>query len=144
MRRFVILAVGALVAVGAVAPGALAKGKPPKSGTGCKPRVQVVLQGTATATDATAGTLTFTVAGSNKHGRTLVGESFTVAVTSDTTVKRNGSATLADILLAPADRVMVKLRWCKADLASLATPTAPPAAAKVVAKPAKPAEPAAP
>jgi hypothetical protein len=141
MRVFAVLA--ALAAVFAsVTVAASAKGKPPKTGPGCKPAVSVILKGTvAGATAALPSDLMINVKHSNKHGRAYVQatQPVTVHLTTDTKIRRNNTKGL-DALQAIAaaavpDRVLVQARVCKADLANGATPDL--TAKRVVAHPSK-------
>jgi len=109
------------------------KGKPPKTGLGCKPKVTVVLKGTVTS--ASASSLAMDVTRSNRWGRAWAeAGTATVAVDDDTKVRRNGNKTLAAQLVA-GDWVLVQARACKAELADDATPAL--TAARIVAHPAK-------
>jgi hypothetical protein len=136
MRPFLV-ALGAAVltvssAVAAPPPG---KGKPPGTGTGCKPKVTVVLKGTlATTPGMSATSLSVTVRSSNWHGRAYVAaaQPTSILVNPQTQVRRRGKKTLA--ALQAQDRVLVQSRVCKADLANRATPAL--TAARVVAHPA--------
>ena len=113
-------------AVAAPPPG---KGKPPATGEGCKPKVTVVLKGTLALAP-----LNVTVTGANRWGRAYVSASaVTVAVNADTKVRRQGTKTLADLVVG--ERVLVQAKVCKADLANEATPAL--TAVRVVAHPAK-------
>jgi hypothetical protein len=111
------------------------KGKPPGTGTGCKPRVAVVLKGTLAATPgASATSLGVTVKSSNRHGRSYLAaaQPTSILVNAQTKVRRQGEKTLA--ALRALDRVLVQSKVCKADLANGATPAL--TAARVVAHPA--------
>jgi hypothetical protein len=117
-------------------PGvALAKGKPPATGTHTnmgKPKVQYILKGDLSAFTAfdsstnTNGSITILVDSSNRHGRALKGMSltFTGMVTSNTkVVLGNGLTVITD-----GDQGMVKVRAPKepkdmsgSDLAAILT-----------------------
>jgi hypothetical protein len=111
-----------LVLVASLAGGsaALAKnGKSPHNG-GCHGKVMVVLKGTlAPDVDPQDGDTSFvlTVLHSNRHGRAWkAAGSATVLVGDHTRVNRQGAHNLG--ALAPSDRVHVKAKVCKADLAN--------------------------
>jgi hypothetical protein len=134
--RFKLLIV-ALVAALAVVSGAAGKGKPPKSGQGCKPAVKVVLAGVLAAdVDPADGDTSFTmvVKHSNRFGRAykLAGTA-TINVDPKTKVRRKGAHTLG--ALAPNDRLLVSAKACKADLANGAMPDL--TARKIAAHPAR-------
>jgi hypothetical protein len=119
--KFLVLAlVASLVGVSA----ALGKGKPPASGVGCRPAVNVVLKGALAAdVDPADGDTSFvlTVKRSNRHGRAYKqAGSALVLVDAKTRVRRQGAHNLG--ALAPNDRMSVKAKVCKADLAKGATP----------------------
>jgi hypothetical protein len=110
-----------LVLVASLAGGsaALAKnGKSPHTG-GCHGRVTVVLSGTlAPDVDPQDGDTSFvlTVLHSNRHGRAWkAAGSATINVDQNTRIRRQGAHNLG--ALAPNDRVRVKSKVCKADLA---------------------------
>ena len=140
----------ALVVSLLVVPAALAKGKPPATGPGCKPAVSVILKGTLTAVDAADPdfSVTLLVNKANKQGKVLVGQTVTVKVNDGTKIRRNGKAALADFKTSPADRVMVQLRVCKKSVSDADTVPewtdgttgilATTFAKRVVAHPAKP------
>jgi len=120
------------VAVAAPPPG---KGKPPTTGAGCKPKVTVVLKGTlATTPGAAATSLLVNVTSGNRWARAYVAaaQPTSVAVGSNTKIRRQGKKTLADLLAG--DRVLVQARACKADLMEGERP--PLTAVRVVAHPA--------
>jgi hypothetical protein len=125
----VALTVSASAAIAVPPPG---KGKPATTGPNCKPKVSVVLKGTLAA-EPGATSISVTVTRANRHGRAYVTASqpLSVTVNADTKVRRQGKKTLTD--LDAGDRVVVKARACKADLAA-ATPPAL-TAAQVVARP---------
>jgi hypothetical protein len=128
----VVAGLGVSAAVAAPPPG---KGKPPATGEGCKPKVTVVLKGTLAATPGpSAMSLSVNVAKANRHGRAYVAaaQPTSVLVDEDTKVRREGKKTVGDLL--SGDRVVVRARTCKADLAAQATPAL--TAARVVAHPA--------
>jgi hypothetical protein len=105
------------------------KGKPPKTGAGCRPQVSVILTGTvATAPGASATlplSLQVTVTHANLFGQAYVKgtQPVSVMVTDKTKVKLG---TLKGLAAAQAlqvkDRVRVQAYACKADLANGATP----------------------
>jgi len=114
-----------LVLVASLAGGsaALAKnGKPPRNG--CHAKVMVVLAGTlAPDVDPQDGDTQFvlTVLHSNRHGRAYkAAGSATVLVGENTRISREGAHNLG--ALAANDRVHVKAKVCKADLAGGGTP----------------------
>jgi hypothetical protein len=132
LATVVVACLAATAAVAAPPPG---KGKPPTTGQGCKPSVTVVLKGSLAATPgASATSLSVTVKSANRHGRAYVTavQPTAVLVNEDTKVRRQGKATLGDLLMG--DRVLVQAKVCKADLAQGATP--PLTAKRVVAHPA--------
>lgn len=122
-----------LTASSAVAAPPAGKGKPPTTGVGCKPKVSVVLKGTLTGAP-----LSVDVTSGNRWGRAYVAgsASTSIAVNADTKVRRQGKKLITDLVVG--DRVLVKAKACKADLANDATPAL--TASKVVAHPAKPSE----
>ncbi len=111
------------------------KGKKPRTGEGCRPRVTIILKGALVGTPGeTATELTLTVTGGNAHGKALLAGSLTqltVKLDDLTKVRRNGAKTIAS--LAAGDRVLVQARACKADLKAETAPTL--TAARVVAHP---------
>lgn len=133
-KPLALLIAGAALA----APAALAKGSPPKTGTGCKPKVAVILKGTLT-TDPGAGATSFgmNVTGSNQHGKSLVTKpaptNVTITVDSKTVVRRNGKKTVES--LQTNDRAVVLLYRCKADLPLTSGTVDDVAAARVTAHP---------
>ena len=137
--KFLILAlVVSLVGVSAAAAKRdPAKGKPPKTGVGCKPSVKVVLKGVLGAdVDPADGDTSFVlmVKRSNKHGRAYkAAGTATVLVDAKTRVHRKHDRKLG--ALAPNDRVSVQARACKAELVGGAMPEL--TARKVDAHPAK-------
>ncbi len=136
--KFLVLAlVASLVAVSAALAEHPGKGKPPTTGPGCKPAAKVMLKGVLGASvDPADGDSSFvlTVMKSNKHGRAYQqAGSATIMVDAKTKVSRQGAHNLG--ALAPNDRVSVKAKACKADLANNATPAL--TARKIDAHPAK-------
>ncbi len=113
-----------LVLVASLAGGsaALAKnGKPPRNG--CHAKVMVVRGERALEDDPADGDTSFvlTVLRSNRHGRAYqAAGSATVLVNENTRIRRQGAHNLG--ALAPNDRVHVKAKVCKADLAGGGTP----------------------
>jgi hypothetical protein len=117
--RFKLLMLAVLASLVAVS-AADGKGKPPRTGDGCKPSVKVVLVGVLGAdVDPADGDTSFvmTVKHSNRFGRvwTQAG-SATINVDQKTKVRRQGAHNLG--ALAPNDRVLVGAKVCKADLAN--------------------------
>ena len=115
----------------AAAPGK----KPPKSGPGCKPAVSVILTGTLAADGAAAPTsLAVTLKGGNHFARAYknVAQPLGIAVTTSTKINRQGDHNAAD--LKNGDRVNIRARVCKADLAGTTLPSL--TALRVVAHPA--------
>ena len=114
-------------AIAAPPPG---KGKPPATGEGCKPKVAVVLKGVLTGAP-----LSVDVTSANRWGRAYVAgtASTSIAVTADTTVRRQGKKLITELVVG--DRVLVQAKVCKADLAEGAMPAL--TAVRVVAHPAK-------
>lgn len=115
------LAVALAAAAAATAAPPPGKGKPAPS---CKANVSVILTGTLAA-DGTAApsSLSVTVTGGNRFARAYrkAAQPTPVAVTTTTKVVRSGaSSTAAD--LKNGDKVNVRARACKADLAHDATP----------------------
>jgi hypothetical protein len=134
------LAVAGLAVSSAVAAPPAGKGKPEKTGAGCKPKIAVVLKGTLASTPGpSAISLSVNVTSANHWGKAYVGGSAkSIGVDPNTTkVRRQGKKTLGDLL--KDDRVLVQARVCKADLANNATPPAL-TASKVIAHPAKAAK----
>jgi hypothetical protein len=125
-----VIAAAALTASAALAtPPAthLGKGtKPATTGTGCKPQVMVVLHGTvATAPGATPAfpfNLMVNVSSANHQGKAFLKatQPLTVSVTSTTRISRPGTKVLSSLLAG--DKLTVKARTCRADLAAGATP----------------------
>jgi hypothetical protein len=114
-----VVAVAAVVAV-----GASAKGKPPTTGVGCKPNVTVILKGSLAGDGAAAPfSLLVTVTHTNHFGRAYknAAQPISILVTTDTKVRRGDSKSSVD--LKTGDRVNIRARACKADLANNATPT---------------------
>jgi hypothetical protein len=134
--RFKLLIV-ALVASLAVVSAAAGKGKPPKSGQGCKPAVTVMLKGVLAAdVDPADGDTSFTmvVMHSNRFGRAYKqAGTATVNVDPKTKVRRAGAHNLG--ALAPNDRLLVSAKACKADLANGGMPDL--TARKIAAHPAR-------
>lgn len=118
----------------AVAAPPAGKGKPPKSGAGCKPSVAVILTGKLAADGAAApSSLSVTVTGGNRFARAYKTgtQPVSVAITASTKVNRQGDHNAADLKMG--DRVNIQARSCKADLAGGATPAL--TATRVVAHP---------
>ena len=132
----VVLAVASLGTSVAIAAPPAGKGKPPKAGPGCKPKVTMVLKGTLAATPGPSGTsLSINVEKANKHGQAYVTgtQPVSVAVDASTKFRKQGKKTIGDLLAG--DRVLVQARACKADLASTTLPAL--TAVRVVAHGAK-------
>lgn len=130
LAALVVAVLGVSTAVAAPPAG---KGKPPATGTGCKPKVTVVLKGALTSTPGPAGmSVSVNVKSANRHGRAYVGATHSVLVDEDTKIRKQGKKTIGDLL--SGDRVLVQARMCKADLAEGAIPAL--TAARVVAHPA--------
>jgi hypothetical protein len=134
--RFKLLIV-ALVSALAVVSAAAGKGKPPRSGEGCKPAVKVVLAGVLAAdVDPADGDTSFTmvVKRSNRFGRAYKQAGIaTINVDPKTKIRRKGAHNLG--ALAPNDRLLVSAKACKADLANGGMPDL--TARKIAAHPAR-------
>ena len=112
---------GASVAVAAPPAG---KGKPPTTGAGCKPSVAVVLKGTLAGNGAVApSSLSVTVSGGNHFATAFkkAAQPFSIQITTSTKVSRQGDRNPAD--LKSGDKVNIRAKACKADLANGATPS---------------------
>ena len=129
-------AAACVLAVAILAPVALAKGKPPAQGPGCKPNVTVLLKGTLTS-DPAAGATSFTmnVTGTNEHGKSLKGLGVTITADAKTMIRRQGAKKIESLALN--DRANVQLRRCKADLPLSAATVDDVAASRVTAQAAK-------
>jgi hypothetical protein len=116
----------AVVAAGLLAsPAALATGKPPSTGAGCKPAVMVVVKGTAAA-DAAASSLSLTVTGGNHWARLMLGTTGTATTVNtgqNTKVDVGGKASVLTSI-KKGDNVLVQYRTCKADLTGKSGQTA--------------------
>lgn len=129
LRLLLVSAAAAMFAVSAaVAAPPPGKGKP-TTGEGCKPKVTVVLKGVLTEAP-----LRVDVTSSNRWGRAYVAgtASTAVAVDTNTKVRRQGKKLITELVVG--DRVLVKARVCKADLAEGEKPLL--TAVQVVAHPA--------
>ena len=128
------LAVSGLVVSSAVAAPPADKGKPPTTGTGCKPKITVVLRGTLKGAPG-ASSISVQVTSGNRWGRAYVKatQPTTVGVDTKTKVRRQGQTKVTD--LKDTDRVLIQARVCKADLADNAVPAL--TASKVIAHAAK-------
>jgi hypothetical protein len=113
MKKILPFAIAALM----IPSVALAKGPNPNAGTHGnhgKATVMYVLKGTiyGSAYDSTtsqAGSVTITVAHSNRHGKLLVGQTITISLDANSkVVLENGATALAAAL--PGDHGMVKVR----------------------------------
>jgi hypothetical protein len=119
-----LTASAALAAPPATHPG---KGtKPLTTGTGCKPQVMVVLHGTVAAAPGATPVFPFnlmvSVSSANHQGKAFVNatQPLTVSVTSTTKISRQDTRALSSLLAG--DKLTVKARTCRADLAAGATP----------------------
>ncbi len=123
-----LLGVSAAVAVAGGLPSA--KGKPPATEAGCKPKVSVVLKGSLTGAP-----LSIDVESANRWGRAYVAgtASTSIKVDTETKVRRQGKKLITDLVVG--DRVLVQAKVCKGALAQEATPGL--TAVKVIAHPAK-------
>jgi hypothetical protein len=110
---------GASVAVAAPPAG---KGKPATTGTGCKPMVSVILKGTLAADAGSSPTsLSVNVSGGNRFAAAWKNHpGVSVALGGSTKVNRQGDTNAAD--LKSGDKVSIRAKSCKADLANNATP----------------------
>lgn len=135
LKMFGLTGAIALLAVSAaVAAPPAGKGKPSPTGTACKPKISVILKGALTV-NGTADSVTLTVTGGNRFARAYraAAQPVTVLLTTDTKIVRGDSHNAADLMIG--DRVNVRARVCKADLALDAIPAL--TAVRVVAHPAK-------
>lgn len=120
LRLLSLAGVVALIAMTAIAAPASGKGKPPKTGVGCRPYVSIILKGTLAA-DGSASSVSVNVTGGNFHAKAYKAASpVTVTVTTATKVIRSGKKSATD--LKKDDLVNIQARACKADLANDATP----------------------
>jgi hypothetical protein len=138
MRTTAIALIAAVAAaLAATASAAPAKGKPPVTGTNCKPSVSVILRGTLAG--AGSATLPFSLSvnltGGNKAASAWrkLNAPVSVQVTSTTRITRGTSHAPAD--LKAGDRVNIQARACKADTTSATLPAL--TAVRVVAHPAQ-------
>jgi hypothetical protein len=115
------VAVAAVAASAASAAPPAGKGKPPATGDGCKPMVSVILKGTLAA-DAgpSPASLSVSVSGGNHFAKAWNHQTASVALTSSTKVNRAGDKNAAD--LKSGDKVNIRAKSCKADLANNAMP----------------------
>jgi hypothetical protein len=120
--KLLVVAASVAVIAASLAVGAGAKGKPPTTGSTCKPQVSVILRGTLAAAPGAAPTaLSVNVTGGNRFAHAYKGAApVSVTVTSTTKVHRATSTSWAD--LKSGDRVNIQARACKADLADGKTP----------------------
>jgi hypothetical protein len=138
MKLKAIIVAAALALVGASSAAAAqpaGKGKPPTTGTGCKPNIAVILKGTLTGNGGTAPfSLPLKVTGANHFSVAFktAAQPISVQVTSSTQINRRGDTKAAD--LKSGDKVNVQARACKASLTPGATPSV--IADRVVAHPA--------
>lgn len=130
-----VVALGVSSAIAAPPPGKgkpETAGKPSPTGTACKPKVTVVLEGTLAS--ASAFSLAMNVTHANRWGRAWASlGTATVTVDTSTKVRRNGKKLLTD--LVAGDRLLVQARACKADLMTQTPPAL--TGVRVVAHPAK-------
>jgi len=135
-KTSVVLAAVVAAVFAATASAAPSKGKPPKTGTDCKPAVAVVLKGTlAAAGGATVPfDLSVVVTSGNTHSAAWrkLGQPLAIAVTSSTKINRQGHHASTDLLAG--DRVVVQARACKADTIAAMVPSL--TAVRVTAHPA--------
>jgi hypothetical protein len=112
-----------------------AKGKPAKTGVGCKPAVSVVLKGTLASVPGAGTSFTMNVTSGNAFGRAYVAaaQPVTIQTTASTKVRRQGAKEASALVVG--DWALVQARACKADLANGAV--APLTALRITAKPAK-------
>jgi MoaE-MoaD fusion protein len=112
MRRTLVLSLVSILVTTLLAGPALAGGKAKGKAKVCRSTVPYVLEGPALAVDTATGSVTMTVAGSNKHAAWLAGQEVTVMADATTKVVRDDvKVTLAD--LAADDGLAVKIRGCK-------------------------------
>ena len=126
MPKPTLVLAAALAAVFATtASAAPGKGKPPATGTNCKPSVAVVLKGTLAA--AGGSTVPFDLAVNVTSGNThsaawrKLGQPLAISVTSSTKINRQGHHASTD--LQAGDRVVVQARACKADTVAAMVPS---------------------
>jgi hypothetical protein len=134
---FVALAAGLVLVSSGVAGPPAGKGKPPLTGTGCKPQVMVVLKGMLVSSPGASPTLPFALQvqlrSADRFGQAFLTASqpLSVTVTSSSKINRQGSKLLSSLL--SGDRLLIQARACKADLATGPTPAL--TAARVIAHP---------
>jgi hypothetical protein len=129
MRRTLLIAAAVLVATATAALAAPQKGKPPKTGPGCRPQVAVILKGTVAVAPGSAATLPFSlqvdVTHANLFGKAYVKatQPISIGVTNKTKIKL-GKLKGLDALraLQVHDLVRIQALACKAELANSATP----------------------
>ena len=115
------VAVAAVAASAAFGVPPAGKGKPATTGAGCKPMVSVILRGTLAADAGPAPTsLSVNVTGGNHFAKAWNHQAASVALTSSTKVNRAGDKNAAD--LKSGDKVNIRAKSCKADLANNAMP----------------------
>ena len=124
LKALIGVAAAALVVASiAVAAPPSGKGKPPKTGAGCKPNITVILTGKLAADGAAApSSLSVTVTGGNRFARAYKNgtQPVSIAITTSTKVNLQGDHNAAD--LKSGDRVNIRAHSCAADLANGATP----------------------
>ena len=119
-----ILATAAAAAFAATATAAPSKGKPPTTGTNCKPSVAVILTGKLAANGATAPFgRSVTVTGGNKASSAWkkLPQPLSIQNTSATKISRQDDSNPAD--QKTDDRDNIQARACKADTVAAALPS---------------------
>src|SRR5438067_6259338 len=112
MKLKLLASIALLAAVAVPVAGAQVKGKPSSQ---CA-RVAVVLKGSVTAAPGAGATqFSMNVTHASHHGKSLVGQSVTIATDSKTKIVRLGKKTDLSSLQAN-DRVNVLLKVCNKDL----------------------------
>lgn len=121
-KTMFILAAAVAAAFATTATAAPTKGKPPTTGTACKPAIAVILKGTLTANGAAApSSLSVTVSGGNHASAwKKLAQPVAIAITATTKVNRNGDSNPAN--LKSGDRVVIQGRACKAETGGAALP----------------------
>jgi hypothetical protein len=143
LLKTISVGLATLAVAASAAVAAPDKGKPPKTGPGCKPGVTVILKGTIAEAPGGGATLPFSLKVKVSHANSL-GQAYvkatqpvTVMVIDKTKIRRETKKGLAALqAMQVTDRVLVQSRVCKADLAGGATPAL--TANRVTAHPAKP------
>jgi hypothetical protein len=115
-------ALALLAASAAVAAPPAGKGKHPATGAGCKPAVAVILRGSLAADAGTSPTsVSVNVTGGNHFATAFKSKSISVALATSTKINRQGDHNAAN--LKSGDKVNIRARSCKADLANNAMPS---------------------